>query len=198
MAQCGNGICETNEAIQDHTQACAQDCSSTQKCPSVEDDALVGEPGAECSGRGTCIIQPDVEASCSCAMGHYGVLSIAESELLLHGHWNNAAEFLLLAGPACSECEFGFTPRGSPATCTRTRSRFQEFYTQSRGLGANMRRILLIIGVTAAVLLLAGITITLWCCCNRQDVQNSTQDNSDDIDDSLQGSSTLSWAVQRY
>jgi hypothetical protein len=197
-ALCGNGICETNEAIQGHKLACAQDCSSTQECPRTPDDALVGEPGAECSGRGTCTIQAGVEATCSCAKGHHGELSIAEAELLLYWHLNLAAKLLLLAGPTCSECDYGFVPRGSPATCTPTRSTFQELDGPEEGPGTQLRRTLLIIGVVTAVLLISGMAITIWCWCKRGDGNNSMQAASTDINDSLQGSSKLSWAVQQF
>ena len=75
QALCGNGICETYEAVQGHRLYCAQDCSSTQGCPRAEDDAAVGAPGAECANRGTCVIET-FTAACSCQPGHQGKSAI--------------------------------------------------------------------------------------------------------------------------
>lgn len=194
-AMCGNGVCETNEAVQGHPLACEQDCSSTQECPRSDADTLVGEPGTECAGRGTCTIRAG-SANCSCAIGHQGELVPDMPLLLCLPH--ACMRPLLPAGPTCAECEYGFVPRGSPATCTPTRSRFQALAGDTTGIGAQLRRTLLIIGVVAAVLLLSGVVITVWCCCTREGGHVSTQAASSNLNDSMQSSSKISWVEHNF
>ena len=190
QALCGNGECETHEATQGHELACAEDCSSTQECPRADANTMVGEPHIECAGQGVCIHQSD-STECSCNIGHQGELAMQETLQEHEPSTSLPLKSSLLAGSTCTECEYGFVPRGSPATCTPTRSRFVQLTGADTGLGAQLQRTLLIVGVVAAVLLVSALTITLWCCCMRS---GGTQDNSTTINDSLAGSSTLSWA----
>lgn len=83
---CDNGACETGEAADGSAVACPSDCPSTGTCPAAPAGAAVGSPGAQCGGVGRC---NPATGACTCPIGHQG--------------------------EACSECEYGFTPRGAAA-----------------------------------------------------------------------------------
>lgn len=83
---CGNRECETDEASPASPSACPQDCASYNECPTAPADTAVGTAGEQCAGLGQCNTATRV---CACPLGH--------------------------AGESCSECEYGFTPRGVPS-----------------------------------------------------------------------------------
>eukprot|EP00892_Ulva_mutabilis_P007886 jgi/Ulvmu1/546/UM001_0554.1 len=94
---CGNGVCEGDEAAAGSLAACPGDCASSGSCASPPLDAAVGALGEPCGGLGRCNAATGV---CACSLGH--------------------------VGEACAECEYGFTPRGAECAPTRVRFEEEE------------------------------------------------------------------------